>query len=117
MVRRGISRAKQLLFACVAITTALSSALAGPVPRIVHTVHGKVLAVDAITHRLTVEARCVEEWMGVITTIYRVDNGKILHQVKAGDQIMGKVYPGETALHHVEIVAVAARAAGGGAGN
>jgi len=37
-----------------------------------------------------------------------VDNEKLLRQVKAGDQIMGKVYDGETALIKVEIVAVAA---------
>ena len=33
--------------------------------------------------------------------------------LKAGDQIMGKVYDGETILHHVEIVAVTARSAPG----
>jgi len=87
--------------------TGHENALAGPVPRIAHTVHGKVLAVDAIGHSLTVQARRVETWMGAITAIYKVDNQKLLRQVKAGDQIMGKVFDGETALHHVQIVAVA----------
>jgi len=67
--------------------------------------------VDAIAYSLTVKARRLEAWMGAITTIYRVDNQKLLREVKVGDQIMGKVYEGETALHHVEIVAVAARPA------
>ena len=87
------------------------SALAGPFPRITHIVHGKVLAVDAITHSLTVQARRVEAWMAAITTVYQVENAKVLREVKAGDQIIGKVYDGETALLHVQIVAVAARPA------
>jgi len=39
-------------------------AVAGRVPRIVHTVHGTVLAVDRLTRSLTVQARRMETWMG-----------------------------------------------------
>jgi hypothetical protein len=53
--------------------------------------------------------------MGAITSIYAVDNLKVLREVRAGDQIMGKVFEGEKTLHHVEIVAVAARSAAAGA--
>ncbi len=49
--------------------------------------------------------------MGAITSIYTVDNQKVMREVKAGDQIMGKVFDGEVILRHVEIVAVSARAA------
>ncbi len=76
-------------------------------PRIVHTLHGTVLAVDTMAHNLTVRARRMESWMQAAQAIYQVDSEKLLREVKAGDQIMGKVFDGETTLHHVEIVAVA----------
>ena len=86
-------------------------AVAGPVPRIAHTLHGMVVAVDAVDCKLTVQARRLESWMGAITSIYDVDNHKLMREVRAGDQIMGKVFDGEAILRHVEIVAVSARAA------
>jgi hypothetical protein len=117
MTRRVMNHAASFALGWVGLMATTGKALAGPVPRIVHTVHGKVLAVDAIAHSLTVQARRMEVWMGAITTTWRVDNLKVLRQVRAGDQIMGKVYDGETALRHVEIVAVAARPTYGGASN
>lgn len=109
MIYGLMNRVRSFVLIPIAALAISGSALAGPVPRTSHTVHGKVLAVDAITHSLTVQARRVEAWMGSLTTIYHVENAKVLRQVKAGDQIMGKVYDGETALQHVEIVAVSAR--------
>lgn len=109
MTRREINRMSSFVVGWAAASVVSSSALAGPVPRIAHTLIGTVVSVDAIAHSLTVRARRLEKWMGAITTIYGVDNPKLLRNVKVGDQIMGKVYDGETALRHVEIVAVAAR--------
>ena len=109
MTRRAMNQVSSLVIGCAAITATSRGALAGPVPRIIHTLHGTVVAVDAIAHNLTVQARRLEVWMGAITTIYGVDNPKLLREVKVGDQIMGKVYDGESALRHVEIVAVLAR--------
>ena len=86
-------------------------AMAGPAPRIAHTLHGTVVAVDAVACKLTVQARRLEAWMGAITSSYAVDNQKVMREVRAGDQIMGKVFDGEAILRHVEIVAVSARAA------
>jgi Cu/Ag efflux protein CusF len=94
-----------------AMTLMAGRAVAGPVPPIAHTLHGTVIAVDAVDRNLTVQARRIEIWMGAITSIYAVDNEKVLRQVRAGDQIMGKVFDGETVLRQVEIVAVSARAA------
>jgi hypothetical protein len=111
MTRREMNRMSSLVVGWAAASVASGSALAGPVPRIAHTLIGTVVLVDAIARSLTVQARHLEAWMGAITTIYSVDNPKLLREVKVGDQIMGKVYDGETALRHVEIVAVAARPA------
>jgi Cu/Ag efflux protein CusF len=86
---------------------------AGPVPRISHTLHGTVVAVDAEALNLTVQARRLEDWMGSITKTWHVDNTKVLREVKPGDQIMGKIFDGETALRNVEIVAISARASNG----
>ena len=47
--------------------------------------------------------------MGAMTLIYAVNNQRLLREVRAGDQVMGKVYDGESILRHVEIVAVTAR--------
>jgi Cu/Ag efflux protein CusF len=111
MTRRTINRMNSVVFGWIAAVAVSRSGTAGPVPRIVHTVHGTVLAIDTLACSLTVKARRLEAWMGAITTVYRTDNQKLLREVKVGDQIMAEVYDGETALHHVEIVAVAARPA------
>jgi Cu/Ag efflux protein CusF len=111
MTRREMNHVSSLAIGWAAMIAASGYAVAGPVPRIVHTLHGMVVAVDVEACRLTVQARRLEVWMGAITSIYAVDNPKLMREVKAGDQIMGKVYEGETALHHVEIVAVAAPSA------
>jgi len=114
MTRREMNLVSSFVLGWAAVSVASGRAVAGPVPRIVHTLHGTVVAVDTIARSLTVQARRLEAWMGAITSIYGVDNPKVLHEVKVGDQIMGKVYEGEKALHHVEIVAVAAHSATAG---
>ena len=86
----------------------MDRAAAGPVPRLVHTLHGTVVTVDTVSQTLTVRALRLEAWMAAITSIYQVDNPKLLREVKAGDQIMAKIKEGETALHHVEIVTLVA---------
>jgi hypothetical protein len=63
---------------------------------------------DVAGHRRDRLALRREPWMGALTSSYSVDNEKVLREVRAGDQIMGKVYDGETMLHHLEIVAVTA---------
>jgi Cu/Ag efflux protein CusF len=99
---------RSLVLGWTALGVASRMALAGPAPRIVHTLHGTVRAVDPASRSLTVHARRMEEWMETIEASYSVDNMKLLREVKAGDQIMGQIFEGEMALHHVEIVAVAA---------
>jgi hypothetical protein len=68
-----------------------------------------VIAVDARARSLTVQARRIEAWMEGVTGVWRIDNMKVLREVKPGDQIMGKLYDGENTLHKVEIVAISAR--------
>jgi hypothetical protein len=108
MTRRQMNRMGMLLPGWA--STWVDRAAAGPVPRVVHTLHGTVVTVDTVSRTLTVRALRLEAWMSAITSIYHVDNPKFLREVKAGDQIMAKVREGETALHHIEIVAVAAPA-------
>jgi hypothetical protein len=69
---------------------------------------GTVVAVDAGARSLTVEARHAEPWMESARANYSVGNLKFLREVKAGDQILGHVFEGETELRRVEIVAIAA---------
>lgn len=108
-----MNHVSSIALGAAAMALMASRAMAGPVPRIAHTLHGTVVAVDAVELKLTVQARRLEAWMGAITTIYAVDNQKVMREVRAGDQIMGKVFDGETILRHVEIVAVSARSAPG----
>ncbi len=113
MTRREMNHVSSIALGAAAMALMASRAMAGPVPRLAHTLHGTVVAVDAPDGKLTVQARRLESWMGAITSIYAVDNQKLMHQVRAGDQIMGKVFDGEAILRHVEIVAVSARTAEG----
>lgn len=117
MTRRAMNRVSSFVLGWAAVEVVSRSALAGPVPRIVHTLIGTVVAVDILAHSLTVQVRRLESWMHAITTNYGVDNPKVLREVKAGDQIMGKVYDGDTALYHVKIVAIAMRPANKAADN
>jgi hypothetical protein len=111
MTRREMNHVSSIALGAAVMALMAERAVAGPVPRIAHTLHGTVVAVDAAECQLTVQARRLETWMGAITSIYAVDNQKVLREVRAGDQIMGKVFDGEAILRHVEIVAVSARAA------
>lgn len=65
--------------------------------------HGKVEAVSA--DGLTVNGDKVEGWMDAMTMKYKVDDPKILKQVKAGDEITATVYEGDLSLHKVQVAA------------
>jgi protein SCO1/2 len=65
--------------------------------------HGKVEAVSA--DGLTVSGDKVEGWMDAMTMKYKVDDPKILKQVKAGDEITATVYEGDFSLHKVQVAA------------
>ena len=43
--------------------------------------------------------------MGAMTMTYPVDKPEVLKKVKAGDQIMARVYEGDMTLHEVEVMA------------
>ncbi len=64
--------------------------------------HGKVTAVAS--DGLTVDGQKVEGWMDAMTMKYKVDDKKVLKQVKAGDEITATVYEGDvTTLHKVQV--------------
>jgi protein SCO1/2 len=65
--------------------------------------HGKVEAVAA--DGLTVNGDKVEGWMEAMTMKYKVDDPKVLKNVKPGDEITATVYEGDLALHKVEVAA------------
>ena len=112
MTRRFTSRvsfAALILCAAAALPGNVSAARDS---RSVQRVHGTVLAVDTVAQSVTLQARPTDAM-----TTYHVENKKQLIHVKTGDQILGKIYEGETALRDVEIVGVAVRRPGGsGAG-
>jgi len=109
MTRRALNLVCSRIFTLALCGTASSRITsAGPVPRISHTLHGTVVAVDATSRSLTVQARRLEAWMSGITGVWSVDNPKVLREVKPGDQIMAKLFENETALHNIEIVAISA---------
>ena len=69
--------------------------------------HGKVTAVSA--DGLTVNGDKVEGWMDAMTMKYKVDDPKVLKQVKAGDEINATVYEGDLTLHKVQVAAKPAK--------
>ena len=65
------------------------------------TFHGKVESVSS--DGLTVNGEKVEGWMDAMTMKYKVDDPKVLKQVKAGDKITATVYEGDMSLHKVQV--------------
>ncbi|HTA43384.1 MAG TPA: copper-binding protein [Bryobacteraceae bacterium] len=63
--------------------------------------HGKVEAVSS--DGLTVNGEKVEGWMDAMTMKYKVDDPKVLKQVKVGDKITATVYDGDLSLHKVQV--------------
>jgi len=64
--------------------------------------HGKVTAVAS--DGITVDGQKVEGWMDAMTMKYKVDDKKVLKQVKTGDEISATVYEGDTTtLHKVQV--------------
>src|SRR5947209_4901426 len=63
--------------------------------------HGKVESVAA--DGLTVNGDKVDGWMDAMTMKYKVDDPKVLKNVKPGDEITATVYEGDLALHNVQV--------------
>ena len=78
------------------------------------TFRGKIEQVNASTKRLVVNGEKVEGWMDAMTMGYAVDKPEdVLARVKVGDQIIAKVYEGNSTLYEVHVVpAVGAPASG-----
>ena len=67
---------------------------------------GKVEKIDSTAKNFTVNGEKVEGWMGAMTMVYVPDKEDVLKKVKAGDQIIAKVYDGDfRTLHDVQVVA------------
>jgi protein SCO1/2 len=69
--------------------------------------HGKVESVSA--DGVTVNGDKIEGWMDAMTMKYKVDDPKILKQVKPGDEITATVYEGDFSLHKVQVAGKAAK--------
>ena len=57
MTRREMNHVSSIALGAAAMALMAGRAVAGPVPRIAHTLHGTVVAVDAADCKLTVQAR------------------------------------------------------------
>ncbi len=82
----------------------LSAALClgqAPAARKSYTFHGKVVAVNQDTQRLTVDGEKVDGWMRAMTMNYKVDNPSIFAKLQPGDRITATVYDGDLVLHDV----------------
>lgn len=70
--------------------------------------HGKVTAVAP--DGITVDGEKVEGWMDAMTMKYKIDDKKVLKQVKTGDNITATVYEGDTTtLHKVQVASKPAK--------
>jgi Cu/Ag efflux protein CusF len=85
----------------LALLMAAASLAQAPAGKKSFTFHGKVESVAA--DGLTVNGEKVEGWMDAMTMKYKVDDPKVLKQVKPGDQITATVYEGDLALHKVQV--------------
>ena len=56
---------------------------------------GKVEKVDDKAKKLTVNHEQVDGWMAAMTMNYKVDKDEVFKAIKAGDQIVAKVYEGD----------------------
>ena len=69
------------------------------------TFHGKVEKVDASARTLAVNNEAIPGWMNSMTMTYTVDKPDVVKNIKAGDQIMAKVYEGDfKTLYEVKVV-------------
>jgi len=91
---------KQLITALLALAS-LSTLSAQPDK--VHTLRGKVEAVDAKAGHVTVNHGKVEGWMEAMTMAYYVDKPEVLKTVKVGDEISATVIEGDMVLHKVQV--------------
>jgi cobalt-zinc-cadmium efflux system outer membrane protein len=68
------------------------------------TFRGRVEQVNTTARRLVVHSEPIEGWMGGMTMGFAVDNDDVFNRVRAGDQIVAKVYEGDFTLHEVQVV-------------
>jgi Cu/Ag efflux protein CusF len=73
-----------------------------------YTFHGKVVAVNKETQRLTVNGEKVEGWMAAMTMNYQVDDPSLFNRLKPGDQIDATVFDGDHVLHYVRLAPIPA---------
>jgi Cu/Ag efflux protein CusF len=70
-----------------------------------YTFHGKVEKVDADAKTVAVNNEAIPGWMNSMTMTYTVDKPDVLKSIKAGDQIIAKVYEGDfKTLYEVKVV-------------
>ena len=56
---------------------------------------GTVEKIDAARRKVSVNGEKVEGWMAAMTMNYKVDKDEVFKAIKAGDQIVAKVYEGD----------------------
>ncbi|MDP9055320.1 MAG: copper-binding protein [Acidobacteriota bacterium] len=93
--------------ACIALILQVTSMAQVQGAKKPHTFHGKVESVSS--DGLTVNGDKVEGWMDAMTMKYKVDDSKILKNVKPGDEITATVYAGDFSLHKVQVVSKPAK--------
>ncbi|MGD1096214.1 MAG: copper-binding protein [Bryobacteraceae bacterium] len=91
-----------ILFA--AIFTAPLCLGQAPAAKKSYTFHGKVVAVNQATQRLSVDGEKVDGWMRAMTMNYQVDDPSLFTRLKPGDQIAATVFDGDLVLHYVRLV-------------
>ena len=97
-------RARLAVVVGMLLALCLSTASAQQAEKKEHPFRGKVEKVDAKAKTLTVNGENVEGWMSAMTMTYAVDKEDVLTKVKAGDQIVAKVYDGDfKTLHDVKV--------------
>ncbi len=89
------------LFAAI-FTVALCLGQA-PAARKSYTFHGKVVAVNQNTQRLSADGEKVDGWMRAMTMNYQVDDPSLFTRLKPGDQIAATVFDGDLVLHYVRL--------------
>jgi Cu/Ag efflux protein CusF len=85
-----------------------------PAARKSYTFHGKVVAVNKDTQRLTVDGEKVDGWMAAMTMNYQVDDPSLFTRLKPGDQIAATVFDGDHVLHYVRLAPTPANSAASG---
>jgi protein SCO1/2 len=99
---KNLQRALAIFTATVIMAAAGFSQ--GTAAKKAYTFHGKVEGVDAKAGTLKVNGEKVEGWMEAMTMDYKVDDPKVVKNVKTGDTIMATVYADDMVLHKVMVM-------------